>query len=146
MDDRTYRYDAGLEGAAPGYVQLGLDDAYQASKGYGWTTPPETHFSRKSLNRFREESLLDGVTGSSVAFRADVPPGTWWVSLWMEAGMEDSNTATLTLNGSPSPIAWFAFDEATEPRTSIQKIYRFFHKQVRKAHTHYSFYETISHS
>lgn len=126
---RVHKFDAGPR-ETPGFNTLGLDDLYQKEKGYGWITAPVNNFSRRTLDQFREPPLQDGVASGSVSFQADIPAGQWWVTLWMEAGLEDANTATLKLNSQQIDLDWHAFDPPAEPRDAIQQQYRLLHKSV----------------
>ncbi|MFK7845406.1 MAG: hypothetical protein AB8G77_08900 [Rhodothermales bacterium] len=127
---QVYRFDAGDATSTPGTIQLTPADTYSEGTGYGWITAPEATFSRESLSRFRAAPLQDGVAGERIAFRADIPEGQWWMSLWMEAGLEDTNTARLSVNESPVPLGWNSFDAPAEPRAKIQKPYRVLHTSV----------------
>ena len=104
--------------------------AYESARGFGWTEAPATSFIRPHLTRSRDAFPLDGVTGQRLAFRADVPPGVWWLTLWMEAGIEDSSTVSLVVNDAAQPLAWYAFPPPAEPRTVLQRIYRLTHRRV----------------
>ena len=130
LERQVYRFDAGAGALASNHLPLGPGDYYTQDKGYGWLEAPDTSFSRTNLDRFRAPGLRDGVSGRLLEFRADVPAGRWWLTLWMEAGLEDENTAVLSLNGTPTPLNWNAFDKPAEPRTAIQNIYRVFHKPI----------------
>jgi len=130
LGQKVYRFDAGAEETASDYIGLTSDALYTEEQGYGWTRVPEDNFSRSGRNLFRHQALQQGVQGETIGFRADVPQGKWWLTLWMEAGLEDVNTATLTINGTPVQLAWNAFDQPAEPRTAIQNIYRLLHKPV----------------
>lgn len=130
LEHNVYRFNAGAGETFQDYVGLTTEDLYTEEKGYGWTDVPENGFSRSGRNLFRSQALQQGVQGETLGFRADVPEGRWWLTLWMEAGLEDVNTSTLTLNGMPVQLAWNPFDQPAEPRTAIQNIYRLLHKPV----------------
>ena len=129
---QPYYFDTGSPTSehAEGTIRLTPSMAYDTTRGFGWTEPPTTSFSRPDLARSRDAFTLDGVTGQRLAFRADVPPGTWWMTLWMEAGIEDSSTAALMLNDVAQTPAWYAFPPPAEPRTVLQRIYRLTHRRV----------------
>lgn len=129
LDHGVHKFNAGSQNA-PGYTSLGLNEIYQEEKGYGWLTPPVAGFSRPDLSRFRGAPLQDGVSGKMLSFQADLPAGQWWLTLWMEAGLEDTNTATLKLNNEQIPLNWHAFDPPAEPRREIVQQYRLLHKPV----------------
>ena len=131
LEKKVYRFDAGEPAAGEGWMSLGVEATYTKERGYGWISPPESSFTRPKLDRFRAPALIDGLSGQSVAFRADVPAGRWWITLWMEAGLEDENTAELRINGAPVSLAWNAFNAPAEPREAIQDMYRVLHKPVR---------------
>lgn len=135
LERRPYRFDAGgpESSVAEGAVLLTPADRYEAARGYGWTEAPERAFVRPGLRRSRDAFTLDGVAGMQVAFRADVPDGTWWVTLLVEAGLEDASTMAITLGGEPFAPAWQRFNPPAERRTQIQKIYRLLHRPVEVA-------------
>ena len=130
LERNVYRFDAGSSDTSTGHLPLSINTTYSPDLGYGWVQPPDARFSRTNNNRFRDATLHHGVRGQTVQFRADLPAGKWWLTLWMEAGLEDTNTATLTLNDQSTPLAWNQFDPPAEPRTIIQNMYRQLHKPV----------------
>ncbi len=129
---RPYYFDAGSPASesAGGALRLTPSMAYDGTRGFGWMEAPATSFTRSALARSRDAFTLDGVTGGRLVFRADVPPGAWRMTLWMEAGIEDSSTAKLVLNETAQPLAWYAFPPPAEPRTVLQRIYRLTHRRV----------------
>ena len=130
LETRVMRFDAGTSNTEPGFFTLNTEDTYNSERGYGWTTPLAQRFIRSTPALFRPPSLVDGVQDQNIGFRADLPEGKWWITLWMEAGLEDINTAQLILNGQPEDLAWNAFIPPAEPRNAIQNIYRVLHKPV----------------
>ena len=126
---KIYRFDAG-EQPSEDLISLDLTSTYNPEQQYGWTTPLSNAFTRPERLKFREPELLDGLTAKEIGFRADLPQGVWWLTLWMESGLEDKNTMQLSVNDHPIPLAWNAFDAPAEPRTTIQNTYRLFHKRV----------------
>jgi len=127
-DLRPFLFDAGLNGSelTDGAIQLTPVSAYDSLLGYGWTDVPEKGFIRHDLDRSRGSFTLDGVSSQQLAFRADLHPGDWWLTLWVEAGMEDATTLTLTCNDRAQDLGWHPFLPPAEPRTRIQKAFRLF--------------------
>ncbi|HYE59299.1 MAG TPA: hypothetical protein VD948_12380, partial [Rhodothermales bacterium] len=118
--------------AAPsGYARaLRATDRYRPETGFGWESDVRP-FVRADVNTFREGALRDGVAGRRVAFRADVPNGRWWLTAWVEAGLEDSTTATYALAGDAMrPFPHQPFVTPSEPRVALQKLYRVLHVPV----------------
>lgn len=122
-------FDAGPE-AAPGMLPLSSTDRYTPQRGYGWEGDLGRPFVRNDVATFRPLALQDGVAAPHLRFRSDVPDGDYRVTLWIEAGLEDSTTAVVTLNGGARPFPNQAFVPPAEPRTAIQKLYRVLHATV----------------
>lgn len=129
---KPYRFDAGPDSqiAIDGILPLTTSTEFMASSGYGWTVAPDSAFVRERLLTPRSQRLFDGVSGSEIGFAASVPAGRWWVTAWIEAGVEDSTTLTVSLNGADFRPDWQSFDPPSEPRSQIQSIYRVFHRPV----------------
>ena len=122
-------FDAGRT-AAPGTLPLGPADRFNPQTGYGWERDSGQAFERDDVTTFRAAPLQDGVAAPRLQFRADVPNGDYRVTLWVEAGLEDSTTAVVTLNGDRRPFPNQPFASPAEPRTVIQKLYRVFRAPV----------------
>ena len=124
----VFRFDAGPTGSTVehGTVELNLESVYTPDVGFGWTQGPRGEFNRRELSRSRNSLTIDGVSGHRLGFRTDIAPGVWSLSLWVEAGLEDSSTLKLTIQGRERTLGWQAFRSPAEPRRSIQKTYRVF--------------------
>ena len=133
LERRPYRFDAGgiTSETAVGAVRVTPTDIYKRHIGFGWTVPPEKAFMREELTRSRTAFTIDGVQSAKrLAFRADLPPGDWWLTLWMEAGTEDSSTVSLFVGETSRLLGWHPFLPSAEPRKRLQKIYRLYHGRV----------------
>jgi hypothetical protein len=126
LDARPYFFDAGAKGSvvARNALLLTVEDRYDPRRGYGWESNPSSSFERPRLRRSRNDLTIDGVTAMELTFRADIPPGPWWMTVWVEAGTEDSSTLQCFLNGEELKLEFQAFKPPAEPRTEIQHIYR----------------------
>jgi TonB family protein len=133
LQKKRYVFDAGSAASEvpSGAIRLMPETLYAPKNGYGWTSAPDYSFQRQELSRSRTALTGDGVTAKRLAFRADVPSGKWWLTLWMEAGKEDSSTAALVLGKEKQPLSWHAFRPPAEPRNTIQRIYRMLHRSVQ---------------
>ncbi len=127
-----YFFDAGGHGSEvpDGYYPLTPDTKYSEQNGYGWVGDGLKPFTRQEWKKSRDAFLIDGVSAKRVGFRADIPPGKWWLVLWFGAGMEDSSTTRLLVNGKNTTPALQAFTPDEEPRKVIQKTYRVIQQQV----------------
>ena len=104
---------------------------YSVEEGYGWIVPPENVFHRKELYKSRNELDIDGVTGQKLSFKIDAAKSKWYITILMEAGLEDSSTAVIRLNGEMQSMNWQSFSPPAEGRKTLQKIYRVFHGPVQ---------------
>ncbi|MDZ7318552.1 MAG: hypothetical protein ONB11_05320 [candidate division KSB1 bacterium] len=127
-----FRFDAGAENSAvqKRTILLTPDMIYEPRNGFGWLARPDRAFVRSGLERSRSEFTIDGVVGQEISFRADLTEGNWWLTLWLEAGVEDSSTVSIAINGEKRNLHWQAFAPPAEGRTEIQYIYRLFHGHV----------------
>lgn len=128
LERKVYSFDAGgIESiAAEGSVILNEKQIYGPESGYGWTVKPAYAFQREKFKRSRNVFTIDGVTGKEISFKADLPPGKWHLTIWIEAGFEDSSTTEIIVNNKNQKLNWQIFSPSSEPRTEIQKIYRVF--------------------
>ncbi|HUF09694.1 MAG TPA: hypothetical protein VMO47_10255, partial [Rhodothermales bacterium] len=111
-------------------VAVGPQTTYESGTAIGWTEPPSGLFYRPRLERSRDSMLLDGVSGATFILRADLPPGKWWMTVYLEAGLEDSSTTGIAVNGVGIDPDWQAFYPPAEGRRGIQLIYRVLHRPV----------------
>lgn len=130
--DAPLRFDAGPAASTvtPDALPLAPSHGYTTERRYGWTTPPDSGFVRADLARSRRMVNIDGVAGAAMALQVDIPPGRWHVTLWIEAGLEDSSTITLDLEGLHRVAGGQVFLPPAEPRTALQKIYRVYQEHV----------------
>ena len=129
---QPWRFDAGPAGSVPEtrFLVLTPETGYTAASGYGWLAAPEAAVHHDARSRSRDTFTIDGVTGKQYAFKADLPGGKWGLTLWIEAGMEDSSTLIISTNGKNIAPAWQDFNPPAEGRTSPQIIYRVHHQIV----------------
>jgi hypothetical protein len=122
------RFDAGPNGSAIECqtIRLTLGSTYTPARGFGWTERPERDFDRRELSRSRSELTIDGVAGERFAFRADVAPGTWHVTVWLEAEPAKSHWPKVRVQGQSQKLHWQQFQSFAEPTTTFEKTYRVF--------------------
>ncbi len=70
---------------------------------------------------------IDGVAGQRLGFRADVAPGEWILTLWVDAERAGAGTPKLRIQGREQSLGWQAFRPSEEPNHTLPKIYRVFH-------------------
>jgi hypothetical protein len=113
--DDDLRYDMGPADSpvAVGFQKIGLEDMYDAERGFGWETAPESDFSRDKHwpgelpywhDQLRELPLdplaRDGVaSGGTMVFRVDVPKGQYVVRGWIGDYVEYALHQNLEVNG-----------------------------------------------
>ncbi len=132
LEKQFYRFDAGdaLSPFKQDAILLTPSDVYKPGRNFGWLTKPEHSFIRSELERSRSAFTIDGVVGQQLSFRADLPRGEWWMTLWLEAGTEDSSTVSFSINDEKREFHWHSFLPPAEGRIEIQNIYRLFHGRV----------------
>ncbi len=132
LAQNVYLFDAGAPDSkvAPGAILLSPDKDFTHGGNWGWHTTPSRAFDRDNLSRSRSDLTVDGVVGDRLVFAAKLKPGNWWVTFWLEAGMEDSSTVQLKLNGESRNPDWHIFAGPSEPRESLQKVFRTYHGQA----------------
>lgn len=132
LERRPYRFDPGGAGLAPGpgAIRLTPSDHYTRERGYGWTESRLESYARPELARSRSSWMIDGVAAREVGFRADIPTGVWWLTLWVEAGHEDTSSLEVVFDTKRSSPAWQSFLPPAEPREQLQKIVRLLHARV----------------
>lgn len=130
---QPYFFDAGAVNSelAKGKYLITPDLIYSEKVGYGWTTKNLREFYHEATEESRGDFLVDGVIGSEIGFRADIPAGDWWLSIWFEGGIEDSVASTITIQGETQIFDLQAFHPHTEAREKIQKMYRIVQKKIQ---------------
>ena len=130
LDGRTVLlFDLGPAGSTPENqaIELNLDSSYKPTVGYGWTHRPHNGFHRPELSRSRSALTIDGVAGERLGLRADVDPGTWYVTIWLEMGRTDDHWPQVNVQGQQQMLRWQRFRPHAEPSRSLQKVYRVLH-------------------
>ena len=129
LEKRRYCFDAGQarDSVIPHAASLETTDLYSAESGFGWIVPPEEAFVRPDLERSRSALTIDGVRGRELCFKADLESGLWWITMWIDAGHEDSSTVTIEVNGERRKPEWQSFRPPAEGRNRPQSIYRVYH-------------------
>ncbi len=121
-----YYFDFGPAGSevAPEAVLLTPDMNYTKKAGYGWRSAPESAFVNDEFSKSRDAFNIDGVEGQELDFKIDLPEGEWWITLYTDAGYEDSSTVQLEINQQLINMDWHAFQPPAEPRQELQPSYR----------------------
>ncbi|MEX0719572.1 MAG: hypothetical protein WD059_02815 [Balneolaceae bacterium] len=137
FSEKPYFFDVGEKGTEihDGYYPLTPDFTYSAENGYGWTEPFEDGqtFNHDYWEASRNAALIDGIASSEVQFKADIPNGDWWLTLWVDGGLEDSSTTELFILEENEELNLQAFMENAEQsglRPDPQKMYRIIQKPV----------------
>jgi hypothetical protein len=123
------RFDPGPVGSAleSGTINLNLDSIYTPTTGYGWLHRPQAAFFRRELTRSRTALTADGLAGERIGFRADIDPGAWYVTIWLETSLSNDGWPQVDIQGEQQTLQWQKFPRQAEPNRSVQKMYRIFH-------------------
>jgi hypothetical protein len=116
--------DSALE---DGTIKLTHDSDYTPTIGFGWSNRPHQAFERPGLARSRTAWTIDGVAGKQFGFRADVDPGTWHVTLWLEASQTNGAWPQIAIQDEQRALHWQVFRPNDEPEDALDKVYRVFH-------------------
>lgn len=129
---QAYFFDAGAINSklAKGKYRITPDLVYSEELGYGWTSKNLKEFYHEATEESRGDFLVDGVIGNEIGFKADLPSGDWWLSIWFEGGVKDSVSTIITIQGEKQNFDLQAFQPHTEAREKIQKMYRVVQKKV----------------
>lgn len=129
---KPYFFDAGGSDSKSkdSTIHVTPEFEYSSDKGYGFKESNLSKFYHKATEKSRDEFLIDGVIGTELTFKADIPEGKWWLTIWFEPGMEDSITTQLYLNDVKSELDLQPFSSSAEPREKIQKMYRVIQRKV----------------
>ncbi|WAC13374.1 glycoside hydrolase family 20 zincin-like fold domain-containing protein [Dyadobacter pollutisoli] len=83
-----------------GFIRITPATKYSKERGYGWLSAPGQAFDT-TYNRIPDSLFQDGVTGKgSLVFRADVPPGEYFVSLTVGYPREQAMLMEMMVNDS----------------------------------------------
>jgi hypothetical protein len=128
-DRNVLRFDAGPNGSSTERqtILLAVDSTYTPARGFGWTEQPQRDFDRRELSRSRSALTIDGVSGERLVFRADIDPGTWHVTVWLEAEPAKSHWPKVSVQGQPQKLHWQQFQSFADPVSTFEKAYRVFH-------------------
>lgn len=131
LTQKVYAFDAGAPGGRTQkfFTPITPEDRYKSRRGYGWTTDGAQAFARRAeyAGTLRDHLTGDGVAGTTLGFRIDLPAGEWWFTFWLEVGFEDSVTARLLVNGAPHAVVWHMLKPDDEGRTALSPVYRVIH-------------------
>lgn len=133
FQQQPYFFDAGAAQSELSDNGVPLTASWQYSKenGYGWLSNNKGEsFFHEGWEPSRDAFLIDGIAGDELNFKADISKGEWWVTVWFEAGLEDSSTANIIANGKNITPWLQTFTPNSEERESIQKIYRVIQQKV----------------
>ncbi|MBE80463.1 MAG: hypothetical protein CL670_14990 [Balneola sp.] len=133
FESEPYFFDVGAAEAelSDDAIPLTPSWTYSEENGYGWLSQNSGEsFFHEGWEPSRDAFLIDGISGTELKFKADIPKGEWWVTVWFEAGLEDSSTAVVMANGENITPELQTFTPNSEERESIQKIYRVIQRKV----------------
>lgn len=106
---------------------------YDDTLGLGWTTDVSEEFYHEEWEASRNSTTIDGVVAPRIGWKSDLPDGKWWLSIWLDGGLEDSSTVSLTINGKQEPLEFQYFKPHAEHaglRPAPQKMYRILQRNV----------------
>lgn len=132
FERKAYFFDFGEKGSEipENYHPVFPNYSYSSELGYGWTTKVEKGFYHKETLESRDSFLIDGVRSKELGFRADIPSGDWFLTIWIEGGLEDTVTSTISIQGVTQSFDLQTFQPHAEAREEIQKMYRVVQKEV----------------
>lgn len=85
--------------AAPGFLPVSHEDAYDPDRGRGWVLPPERSFVRQRPIQPAYPEAFDGAaTSTAMTFRMDVAPGAYFLTLTLGYAQHDSSFTQVLAN------------------------------------------------
>lgn len=132
FETKPYFFDVGasVSKVSESSILLTPEFKYSSELGYGWTTTDLKNFYHEQTEQSRDEFLVDGIQGSEIGFKADIPEGVWQMVLWFEFGLEDSSTTQLFVQGKNTTPKLQTFNPEAEERKNIKKNYRVIQQKV----------------
>lgn len=129
LTSQPLRFDVGPAGSeiAVRMTELTPEDSYLPERGFGWLAAPTRTLHEDGWSRSRDALTIDGVAGKELVFRIDLPAGTWGLTAWFNAGMEDSSTMIITVNEHSVIPVWQAFNPPAEGRNNPLVNFRVHH-------------------
>lgn len=115
------------------------DLEYTEEFGYGFTDTKAEDFYHDDTEQSRGDFLIDGIISRDITFKADIPEGDWWLTVWFELGMEDSSTTRLYINEENLTPALQTFTPEAEGREVIDQTYRLVQRKFKVTDTGFSF-------
>ncbi|MEM9857203.1 MAG: hypothetical protein AAF843_07595 [Bacteroidota bacterium] len=124
----SYYFDYGSRESelVDGSTRLTSEMNYSSETGFGWVNSGGEPFVNEAFNRSRDAFNIDGVEAQDLEFRLDLPKAKWWVTLYTDAGYEDSSTMKLKINEASVDMKWHPFQPPAEPRKELQPNYRIY--------------------
>lgn len=115
-------------------LSISIDEksVFNSADGYGWILPPVHSFERKKLKTttLRNDLTIDGVTGKEIEFKTKIQPGRWWITFWMEAGNDYTNSASLKINSTDRGINWFRVKAGELGESEYMNLYRVYNSLI----------------
>ncbi|MCG8371985.1 MAG: hypothetical protein MI700_00535 [Balneolales bacterium] len=106
---------------------------YDPILGFGWTSETPAEFFHDEWTASRTDFSIDGVQAPEIGWKSLLPDGKWWLTIWLDGGLEDSSTVSLSINGASEPVEFQYFLPHAEHgglRPAPQKMYRIVQRLV----------------
>jgi len=141
---RPYFFDAGMKDSEvdKSSILLSPNFLYSDEYGYGWTTKNLEAFNHNEWHESRDDKTIDGLSADKISFKADLPNGDWWITIWFDGGLEDSSTVSLSINGIDHELNLQDFSPSAESeqlREAPQKMYRIVQRKVNVSNSPLTF-------
>ncbi len=135
FESKPYFFDVGGSNTPLGFDSKPItpEFKYSQSNGYGWLSEDLEGFYHEDWEASRNAMIIDGLKADEIAFKADLNEEDWWLTLWIDGGLEDSSTVSLSINGIEQELELQAFSPHAENgvlRESPQKMYRIIQRRV----------------
>ncbi|MEW6507339.1 MAG: hypothetical protein AB1432_06280 [Bacteroidota bacterium] len=117
---------------APHSISIDEKLYFNLTDGYGWILPPAHSIERTKMKgtTLRNDLTIDGVAGKEIEFKTKIQPGRWWITFWMEAGYDYTNSAHLKINNMSREINWFRIKAGELGESEYMNLYRVYHSLI----------------
>lgn len=131
---RALLFDFGPVNSKLDPLAISIDEKrlFNSEDGFGWTLPPVHSFEKTKMNgnTLRNKLTTDGVTGKEIEFKTNIKSGKWWLTFWMEAGNDYTNSARLKINSRDREINWFRVKAGELGESEYMNLYRVYHSLI----------------